>query len=112
MVAMSKIQAVRNRVQAMPTGVKRFRKSATVGAMNTAIDWESGLFSCFSIRAFRDALGALARVLPIPADWFGHSVRPESCHRSSGLPKISLPRHRDDQQFYLEPALDLSHSRA
>ncbi|CUU33960.1 MAG: GtrA family protein [Armatimonadetes bacterium] len=75
---MSKIQAVRNRVQAMPTGVKQFLKFATVGAMNTAIDWSLGFFLLF-YTGIPHALGTpLARVLQIPASWFGHSVRPEA----------------------------------
>ncbi len=75
---MSKIQAVRTRVQAMPTGVKQFLKFATVGAMNTAIDWSLGFLLLFHT-GIPHALGTpLARALQIPVSWFGQSVRPES----------------------------------
>jgi hypothetical protein len=33
------LQKTRTRVQALPQGVRQFLKFATVGAMNTAIDW-------------------------------------------------------------------------
>ncbi|OYT69179.1 MAG: hypothetical protein CFK48_09025, partial [Armatimonadetes bacterium CP1_7O] len=36
---MSLLQKMRTRVQTLPLGVRQFLKFATVGTMNTAIDW-------------------------------------------------------------------------
>ena len=38
------LQKTRTRVQALPSGVRQFLKFATVGAMNTAIDWSLAFF--------------------------------------------------------------------
>lgn len=41
------LQKTRTRVQALPPGARQFLKFATVGAMNTAIDWSLAFFLTF-----------------------------------------------------------------
>lgn len=41
------LQKTRKRVQALPSGARQFLKFATVGAMNTAIDWSLAFFLTF-----------------------------------------------------------------
>lgn len=74
---MNKIQAVHNQMHALPTGVKQFLKFATVGALNTAIDWGLGFFLTFYTGIPRLLGTPFATLLHLPAGLVGASVRPE-----------------------------------
>jgi len=74
---MSKIQSIRNHAQSLPVGVKQFLKFATVGVMNTTIDWSLGFFLTYYTGVPRVLGEPFARLIGVPARLVGYSVRPE-----------------------------------
>jgi putative flippase GtrA len=73
---MSMLQKTRTRVQTLPLGVRQFLKFATVGAMNTAIDWSLAFFLTYYTPIPRTLGGAFVNLSGVPfrpeavAVWF------------------------------------------
>ncbi|MFN3690128.1 MAG: hypothetical protein ACK4UU_04300, partial [Fimbriimonadales bacterium] len=70
------LHRTRSRVQALPLGVRQFLKFATVGAMNTTIDWSLAFFLTFYTPIPRMLGGAFVNLTGVPfrpeaaAVWF------------------------------------------
>ncbi len=65
------LQKTRSKVQTLPLGVRQFLKFATVGAMNTTIDWSLAFFLTFYTPLPRLLGGAFVTFTGVP-------VRPEA----------------------------------
>lgn len=70
------LHRTRSKVQALPLGVRQFLKFATVGAMNTAIDWSLAFFLTFYTPIPRSLGSAFVNLTGVPfrpeaaAVWF------------------------------------------
>ncbi|GIV06193.1 MAG: GtrA-like protein [Fimbriimonadales bacterium] len=74
------LQRTRRRVQTLPLGVRQFLKFATVGAMNTAIDWSLAFFLTYYTPIPRTLGGAFVNLSGAPlrpeaaAVWFAKII--------------------------------------